>query len=168
MIYFPIYLQEPSASEMSYSRLPSCSRHGIPEVHCYLHTVFRIGTNFWNHQWWWNAWYSHRVPHICDIWRRWSENASQLISFSLKTISISTIIAEILIGPLKCLIDSCTDLNVDSGSCRISKLRLPDHLCTTYNLAPGKRNLYQISFDQTFGKPKFAQIRHEQNGCEKL
>ena len=79
---------------------------------CYLHAVFCIGTNFWN-QLWWNAWYSHRVSHTCEIWRHWSENTSQLIPFSLKTTSIIT---EILIGPLKYLIGSCTDLNVDSGS----------------------------------------------------
>jgi len=93
-------------------------------VHCYLHTVFCIGTNFWNHQWWWNARYSHRVSHICDIWRRWSENTSQLIPFNLKTTSIITIITEILICPLKCLIGSCTDLNVDYGSCSGQKPKL--------------------------------------------
>jgi len=52
----------------------------------------------------------------------WSENTSQLFPFCLKTTSIFT---EILIGPSKILIGSCTYLNVDSslGSCSGSTLK---------------------------------------------
>ena len=56
------------------------SRSALSFTHCILHRH-----NFWNHQEWWNSWYSHLVLHLCDIWRRWSENTSQLIPFSLKT-----------------------------------------------------------------------------------
>jgi len=31
-----------------------------------------------------------------------------------------------------------------------------------------ENSIYQISFDQKFGKPKPTQMRHEDNGCEKL
>jgi len=31
-----------------------------------------------------------------------------------------------------------------------------------------ENSIYQISFDQKFGKPELAQMRHEDNGCEKL
>ena len=41
------------------------------------------------------------------------------------------------------------------------------HTVTTYHLVPGKL-VYQMSFDQNFGKPEQTQIRHEQNGCKKL
>jgi len=82
-----------------------------------LALVFCIGSNFWNHhQCWWNARNTHRVSHICDIWRRWSENTSPLIPFSLKATSVITSITEILTGPSKCFMSSCTNLNVDSGS----------------------------------------------------
>ena len=85
------------------------SRSALLPAYCILYRK-----HHWKHQQRWNARYSHRVSHICDIWRRWSENTSQIIPFSLKTTSIIT---ENLISPLKCLIGSCTDLNVDSGSC---------------------------------------------------
>jgi len=31
-----------------------------------------------------------------------------------------------------------------------------------------ENSFYPISFDQKFGKPDLTQMRHEQNGCEKL
>ena len=31
-----------------------------------------------------------------------------------------------------------------------------------------KNSIYQISFDQKFGEPELTQMRHEENGCEKL
>jgi len=52
--------------------------------------------------------------HTFVIWQRWSENTSLLIPFCYITASIFT---EILIGPLTILIGSCTDLDVDFGSC---------------------------------------------------
>jgi len=31
-----------------------------------------------------------------------------------------------------------------------------------------ENSICQISFDQKFGKPELTQMRHEDNGCEKL
>jgi len=37
---------------------------------------------------------------------------------------------------------------------------------TAYHLVPGKR-IYQISYDQKYGKAVLTQLRHEQNDCGK-
>jgi len=80
------------------------------------------------------------MSHFCDIWRHWSENTSQLIQFHSVWQQQSSLQK---LGPLKILIGSCTDLNVDSGSCSCLKcqlrpdstpaLLLRDHLCTEFN-----------------------------------
>jgi len=38
---------------------------------------------------------------------------------------------------------------------------------STYHLVPAN-SIFQILFDQKFGKPELTQFRHEYNSCEKL
>jgi len=90
----------------------------IPELHCHSHTVFCIGHNF-------EITISGEMlgtPTQCHTFVIYDDTGQKTRLNSFHSVWQQQASLQKL-GPLKILIGSCTDLNVDSGSCFGSNLK---------------------------------------------
>jgi len=91
----------------------------------------------------------HKNPYLCCL--DWLARVISPVRCGPKFLKTTTLVVVKAVGPKLFLIAY--------------------HLWVPYchYLVPGKvSGMWQIQFDQKFGKPEFTQMQHEENGCEKV